>query len=113
MEKIGIINCYEISKKCSGTGCINAFNNKSGSFNKYAFKDCEIIHFMQCPGCSKDVVNKLIYESQKMKIDGVTSIHLSTCIRSKCAWYNQFINELSKDFQVSDYTHGTNKKRPD
>jgi predicted metal-binding protein len=109
LKKIGIINCYEVSKKCSGNGCINAFNNKSGSFDKYAYQDAEIAGFIQCPGCSENVIQNLIEESEKLKAEGVEAIHLSTCIRAKCQWFKDFFDVLSNKFEVADYTHG--KKR--
>lgn len=107
MEKIGIINCYEISKKCAGVGCINAFNEKSGAFDKYAFKDVEITNFVQCNGCNDNATVDIIEKSKKMEAEGIKTIHLSTCIKSDCKWYDEFVEELSKKFEVIDFTHGS------
>ncbi len=106
MEKIGIINCYEISKKCAGVGCINAFNEKSGAFDKYAFRDVEIGSFIQCEGCGEGATAEIIRKSELMEAQGIKTIHLSSCIKSDCKWYDEFIQELSKKFEVIDFTHG-------
>ncbi|MBU3110807.1 CGGC domain-containing protein [Clostridium lacusfryxellense] len=44
-----------------------------------------------------------------LKKQGVCSVHLSTCIRASCPYYNEFIKELSKNFEVIGYTHGVKK----
>ncbi|WP_027626124.1 CGGC domain-containing protein [Clostridium lundense] len=111
MKKIGIINCLEVSKRCSGSGCFKAFNNKSGSFEKYTEEDSELLSFIQCNGCTDNSVKELLIKAEDLKKLGVTTIHLSSCIRSKCPWYNEFIEELSKDFQVEGYTHEKKGKR--
>ena len=105
MDKIGIINCYKISKKCAGVGCINAFNEKSGAFDKYAFRDAEIVGFIHCSGCSENATAKVIHEAKKMEERGVQTIHLSSCIKSDCKWYDDFIEKLSDTFEVVDFTH--------
>ena len=109
MKKIGIISCLEVSKRCSGSGCINAFDGKRGSFDRYAFKDADIVDFVLCHGCGDDATEGVVREANKLKDKGVETIHLSTCIRSKCNWYQEFINELSTDFEVVDFTHGKKK----
>ena len=109
MINIGIINCAEVAKKCSGTGCINAFNENRGSFDKYVFKDAEIVSFAQCHGCSENATEGVVIEANKMKDKGVKTIHISTCIRGRCKWYSEFVDELSRDFEVVDYTHGRKK----
>ncbi|KAJ51866.1 putative metal-binding protein [Clostridium tetanomorphum] len=110
MKKIGIINCLEVSKRCSGSGCFKAFNNRSGSFEKYINEESELVSFIQCDGCSNTAVNDLILKAKQLKELGIKRIHLSSCIRSKCPWYNEFIKGLSKDFQVEGYTHEKRKR---
>lgn len=108
MRKIGIINCFEVSKRCSGSGCFKAFNNKTGSFESYD-SDSELLSFVHCNGCSEQSVKQVVERAERMKDIGVTTIHLSSCIRSKCQWYDEFIQELSKNFEVINYTHGSKK----
>lgn len=104
MSKVGIINCYNESKICSSFGCFNAFNKKEGSFKNYN-KDYEIICFTHCNGCSDDSIDKVLYKASRMKNRGVDTIHLGTCIKLKCKFYNEFMKELSKEFNVIGYTH--------
>lgn len=108
MKKIGIINCFEVSKRCSGSGCFKAFNNKTGSFENYD-SDSELLSFVHCNGCSEDSIEQVIKKANRMHDIGVTTIHLSSCIRSKCPSYNEFVAELSKKFEVENYTHGSKK----
>ena len=108
MKSIGIINCFEVSKRCSGSGCFKAFNNKTGSFNEYN-DESQLLSFVHCNGCSENSVEQVVERAKRMKEVGVDTIHLSSCIRSKCQYYKEFIDELSKDFEVVDYTHGTKK----
>lgn len=106
MKKIGIINCFEVSKRCSGSGCFKAFNNKSASFEEYN-SDSELLSFVHCNGCSENSIEQVVAKAQRMKEVGVTTIHLSSCIRSRCPWYEDFTKELSKNFEVIGYTHGS------
>lgn len=105
MEKIAILNCYEVSKKCFGTGCINSFNERTGSFDRYTFKDVEIVQMIQCGGCNEKATNSVCKEAHELKAKGVRIIHLSSCIKSDCQWYDTFIQVLSKEFEVVDFTH--------
>ena len=109
-KKVGIINCFEVSTRCSGSGCFKAFNNKGDSFENYD-GEAELVSFVHCNGCSEDSVEQVVARAQRMKKVGVTTIHLSSCVRSKCSFYKEFIDALSKDFEVIGYTHGSAKKR--
>lgn len=111
MKKIAVLRCYKVSKKCSGKSCVKAFKNKNASF-----KDCEDNSQMSitipCSGCTIDSTNEILASTVELKTQGVERIHLSTCIMLKCPYYNEFLKELSKDFQVVGYTHAlkNNKK---
>lgn len=109
MKKIGIINCFEVSKRCSGAGCFKAFNNKTGSFDKYKEQESQLVSFVHCNGCSDNSVHEVLLRAEKMRAAGVEVIHLSSCIRSKCPKYNEFVRELSKNFEVVGYSHGKKK----
>lgn len=108
MKKIAVLRCFEVSSKCSGSGCIKAFNNRTASFNDYE-ANSDMVMSIPCSGCSSDSLNEILNSSKELKKQGVESIHLSTCIRSKCPYYNEFVHELSKEFQVVGYTHGNKK----
>jgi predicted metal-binding protein len=108
MEKIAVLRCFKVSSKCSGSGCIKAFNKKTASFNDYE-ENSEMLMSIPCSGCSEDSLKEILDASKELENQGVESIHLSTCIRSKCPYYNEFVEELSKNFEVIGYTHGNKK----
>jgi len=109
MEKIGIINCYETAKKCSGKGCKKAFKEKKDAFARYEFMEVKLVRFVSCHGCGENAVAGVIKQADKMEKKGVTIIHLSSCMRSICQWHDEFVEELSKKFKVIDYTHGNDE----
>lgn len=108
MKKIGIIRCFEVASRCSGSGCIKAFNNKTGAFDKYN-EPADITIAIPCRGCSENSLEEILTSARQLKVDGVETIHLSSCIRSKCKWYDKFQETLSKEFDVIGYTHGNKK----
>jgi len=111
MKKIAILRCFKVSKKCTGSSCKKAFKNKTASFNDYEHNS-EMVMDIPCTGCSTDSLKEIIISAKKFKKQGVESIHLSTCIKLNCAYYDEFIEELSNDFLVVGYTHAlkNNKK---
>lgn len=108
MKKIAVLRCYKVSTKCSGSGCLKAFNNKNGSFNDYD-DTLDMVMQIPCSGCNSNSLKEVINSSKELKKQGVSNIHLSTCIRASCPYYNEFVKELSNDFQIASYTHGTKK----
>lgn len=110
MKKIGIINCFEVSKRCSGSGCFKAFNNKAASFENYD-NESQLLSFVHCNGCSENSIDQVISRAERMKEIGVDTIHLSSCIRSNCPWYDEFLSTLSKNFEVVGYTHGGKERK--
>ena len=104
MSKIGIINCYNESKECTSFGCFKAFNERVAAFENHD-KDSEIICFVHCNGCSQDSIDQVLDRANRMKAKGVDTIHLATCIKLKCSFYNQFIDSLNKEFNIIGYTH--------
>lgn len=105
MKKIGIINCYNISKRCCSIGCFKAFHNREGSFEKYKNMDAEIYSYTHCNGCGDDSVKNVLQKAKMMNKLGVDVIHLSTCIKTKCPHYQEFLTELSKHYTVEEFTH--------
>lgn len=108
MKKIAVLRCFKVSSKCSGSGCIKAFDKKAASFNDYE-DNSQMVMSIPCSGCNEDSLKEILDVSKKLKCQGVDNIHLSTCIRSKCPYYNEFMQELSKNFQVVGYSHGNKK----
>jgi predicted metal-binding protein len=109
MEKIGLINCYKISQKCGGNGCKKAFKERRDGFEKYAGHPVKMVRFCHCHGCGANALSGVLREADKMAKKGVTTIYLSSCIESVCEYHALFIAELSKRFNVIDFTHNTNQ----
>ena len=107
MKKIGIYVCGNVAKKCTGNGCLRAFNENKDSFSEYEGQNCKLVSFNNCNGCNEEPMESLLLKIEKFKKAGVDVIHLSSCIRSKCDHYKEFVEELSKYFDVIGYTHGS------
>jgi len=110
MKRIGIINCYEVSKKCTASGCFKAFHARTGSFERYQDEEAEIISFVHCNGCQPDAVENVVEKARRMRDKGVNVIHLSTCVRSRCPMYERFLESLAYEIEVEGFTHA--KKKP-
>lgn len=97
--KIAIIVREETMKKCTGKGCFNAFFTRIDAFEHYP-PDTELAAFTHHGG---DLAHKI----EKLKENGVTAVHLSTCMRAKAPEYEALAQALSVDFDVIGYTHGS------
>lgn len=107
MKKIGIYVCGNVSKKCTGNGCMRAFNENKDSFGDYDKSEYKLVAFNNCSGCDEAPMEELLVKIEKFKKAEADTIHLSSCIRSKCNHYQEFVEELSKNFDVMGYTHGS------
>jgi len=112
MRKIGIINCYEVSKKCSSSGCFKALHDRTGSFERYAGEEVQIISFVHCNGCGEETVGQVLARADRMREVGVDVIHLSTCVKSRCPQYEAFLHALSGEFEIVGYSHGKKSQAP-
>ncbi len=107
MKKIGIYVCGNVSKKCTANGCMRAFNENKDSFSIYDESNYKLVAFNNCNGCNEEPMESLLVKIEKFKKAGADTVHLSSCIRSKCEHYQEFADELSKSFDVIGYTHGS------
>ena len=107
MKKIAIYVCGEVSKKCIASGCLRAFNEKSESFERYKDQEYKLVVFNNCPGCDEFPVENLKMKMDKFKKVDIDVVHLSTCIRGRCEYYEEFAKILSENFEVVGYTHGS------
>ncbi len=105
MKKIGIINCYDVSTRCSSSGCFKAFNERKGSFKDYE-ENTQLISYVHCNGCSEKSVQQVLLRAQAMKNVGVSVIHLATCIKKRCPKYEEFMKALKQEYEVVGYSHG-------
>lgn len=107
MKKIGIYVCGNVAKRCTANGCLRAFNENADSFSEYHETEYKLVSFNNCNGCEDDPMESLLQKIEKFKKANADIIHLSSCIRGRCEHYEEFVDELSKDFDVIGYTHGT------
>ncbi|WBW99090.1 CGGC domain-containing protein [Oceanirhabdus sp. W0125-5] len=107
MKKVAIYVCGEVSKKCTANGCLRTFNEKEDSFNIYKESGCQLVAFNNCNGCDEEPVASLKEKIKKLKKAGVEVVHLSTCIRGRCEYYEEFAKVFSRHFDVIGYTHGS------
>ncbi len=96
--KLAIIINEDTSYKCTGGGCLKAFFNKSDAFDQYD-EETELVGFFHIGG-------NLDKKIDRLREKGVTTVHLSSCLRSKYEGYEELAGELAKDFDIVGYTHG-------
>ncbi|MDO4453104.1 MAG: CGGC domain-containing protein [Eubacteriales bacterium] len=73
MKKVAILVCNNaVGEKCTGAGCIKAFNKKTGTFEKYRTEEVELQAFFQCNGCDKSLEED---EELKKKVERIVEIH--------------------------------------
>jgi len=108
MRKIGVLVCKNVSDKCSGAGCFKAFNQKSDAFELHD-EEIELGSFTHCSGCDEEAEELLNSKIERMKIIGIETVHLSTCIRGRCHKYEEFAEKFAQDFDVIGYTHGSSE----
>lgn len=109
VKRIGIINCHEVSKRCSASGCLKALQARTGSFERYEGEEIQLLSFAHCNGCGEDAVAQVVARAERMRDVGVEVIHLSTCMKSRCGQYEAFLEALSPRVEVVGYSHA---KRP-
>lgn len=105
MKKIGIINCAKKNRQCVGLYCFNSFNKRIDAFERYADNGCEIVGFIDCGECCTSSTEQIKERAQSLAKVGAETIHVSTCIKATCPNYNEFLETLSRDFDIVEYTH--------
>ena len=51
-KTIAILTCLKVNERCTGSGCMKAFNHRTAHFAGY--DDAEMIAFMRCSRCYAD-----------------------------------------------------------
>lgn len=103
MTKIAIIRCDEKSKTCPGTNCFKAIREKTAAFEKY--DTVEIVGFDTCGGCCLGKTDKIKSKVETLKQKGAEVIHISSCVKSNCPWYDHFMGETARHSKVDGNTH--------
>ena len=96
--KIAILTRPETMERCTGKGCLRACFTHTDAFARYE-KDVELAAFTHAGG---DLERKI----EMLKKNGVETVHLSSCMRSKAGDYEAIAERLAADFDVVGYTHG-------
>lgn len=107
MKKVAIYICGEVSKRCTANGCLRAFNEVEDSFSIYEDEGCKLVAVNTCNGCDEKPLETLNVKIEKLQKADVDTIHLSSCLRSRCKYYEEYVNEFAKHFDVIGYTHGS------
>lgn len=101
--KIAILVNESTMDRCTGRGCLNAFNKRLDAFAEYD-ESAELIAFTHTGGDMDRKIEKFIKE----KVDVV---HVSTCARAKYPDYDNLMERLSENFKVVGYTHGSDRRK--
>lgn len=107
---LAILICRNVTKICTSSGCLKAFNNRSGSFEQYGVEPLTLCAYTTCLGCedlqSSDSSNFADRLASLKKI-GVEKIHLGICTSDKyCKNSDKLIGEIKKfGFEVEMGTH--------
>ena len=85
MKKIAILTCLNANRVCTGAGCLRAFNEKTGSFARYAEDGLRLMAFFHCPGCGISPAQDggTLEKLERLEKIGVTCVHDGR--RAECA----------------------------
>lgn len=96
--KVAILVSKE-TKSCQGNGCMRAFHQGTGAFERYG-GNAELFEMAFDDG---DLESRIAL----LQAHGVQAVHLSSCSRSNNCDYETIAHRLSEHFDVIGYTHGS------
>lgn len=96
--KVAILVSKE-TKTCQGNGCMRAFHQGTGAFERYG-GNAELFEMAFDDGDLESRIALLLAH-------GVEAVHLSSCSRSNNCDYEEIAHRLSEHFDVIGYTHGS------
>lgn len=81
MKKIAILRCLEVSRRCTGSGCLKAWNEKTKAFSCYADEPVALAAFLNCNGCAMDPAEDegMLKKLDRLQRMGVEIVHTSGC----------------------------------
>lgn len=100
--KVAILVSKE-TKTCQGNGCMRAFHQGTGAFERYG-GNAELFEMAFDDGDLEDRITAL-------REHGVEAVHLSSCTRSNNCDYEAIAQRLAEHFHVIGYTHGSAQGR--
>lgn len=105
MKKVAMLVCKNaVGNKCTGSGCMRAFNNKTGIFERYSQEELELQAFFQCNGCEKSLDED---EGLKKKVERILelqpdSVHVGMCtIKKDIQKHCETIKNMTQIFKES------------
>ena len=84
MRKIAIAACLQANDVCAGCGCLNAFNDRTRHFSRYAGEEVRLTAFMRCSHCLKEGGDPMedagfAEKLQRLVDEGVLTVHIGVC----------------------------------
>ncbi len=83
MKKIAIMTCLKANATCTGNGCMNAFNEKNGHFERYSGEDVQLAAFMRCSHCYEEIDpledEGFIKKLNRMITQDIDALHIGLC----------------------------------
>lgn len=115
MKKIAILRCMEVSQRCTGSGCLKAWNNRDKAFAPYADEDVTLAAFLNCNGCEKNPAEDegMLKKLDRLKAMGVEIVHTSGCTmkdrenQKRCSNVEKIVDMLHE--RGIQTVHGTHK----
>ncbi len=115
MKKIAMLTCLDAARSvCTGAGCLQAFNGKSGAFEQYGAEELELSAFFHCNGCENASTEDPGMQEKLERILSIQpdAVHLGVCtIRkdgTRCPVIRQYTDFfLSHGIRVINGTHGS------
>lgn len=116
MKKIAILRCLRSNDVCTGFACLQAFQHRKGTFERYGDEELELMAYFSCNGCrdvklkEEGLAGKLEF-LKKLELDAV---HVGVCTKHrdkegnwrKCPIIKDITQELSESgIEIVEGTH--------
>lgn len=85
MKKVAILRCLRSNDVCTGYACMQAFQHRKGTFERYREEPVELMAYFSCNGCKElklkeeNLQNKLDF-LKKLELD---AIHVGVCTKHR------------------------------
>ena len=117
MKKIAILRCLRSNDVCTGAACLEAFNERLGSFSIYNNEELQLVAFWSCNGCldcelkSENGLEEKLQKIISLKTD---IVHVGVCtkqrsvngIRQTCPTIKELCNRIeASGIKIVQGTH--------
>ena len=84
MKKLAIVACLNSNAVCAGCACLNAFNDRRKSFERYAGEELRLMAYMRCSRCHREDGDPLtdpgfVEKLDRLVSEGVEIAHIGIC----------------------------------